>query len=298
MFRRLIPILFSVLLASSALAGQSWVGPGAWVDLGPAPVAVTPMAGASVYLQQGASAPANTSAASLVGGASTAVAASMTFAGTQHVFAIGAPGAYQVEVDVEAVVAAASTPAIASDGGGMAHITNWPSVFAVTWSGQSVAISNWPSTWAITASSLPLPSGAATASAQAAILAALGSPFQAGASIGNTAFGASGPAFAASGKTPITSTFTATGASASFTPIYGRDFNVSIEPSTSFVGSVQLERQFAGESTWNQLTAAGTQLYVWTAPASETASEPEVGVVYRLHCTAWTSGTISYRISQ
>ena len=149
MFRRLIPILISVLLASSAVAGQSWVGPGAWVDLGPAPVAVTPMAGASVYLQQGASAPANTSAASLVGGASTAVAASMTFAGTQHVFAIGAPGALQVQVDVEAVVAAASTPAIASDGGGMAHITNWPSVFAVTWSGQSVAISNWPTTQAV-----------------------------------------------------------------------------------------------------------------------------------------------------
>ena len=131
------------------MAGQSWVGPGAWVDLGPAPVAVTPMAGASVYLQQGASAPANTSAASLVGGASTAVAAGMTFAGTQHVFAIGAPGALQVQVDVEAVVAAASTPAIASDGGGMAHITNWPSVFAVTWSGQSVAISNWPTTQAV-----------------------------------------------------------------------------------------------------------------------------------------------------
>ena len=146
MFRRLIPILFSVLLALPALAGQSWVTPNIWVDLGPAPVAVTPAAGASVYLQQGASAPANTSAASLVGGASTAVAATMTFAGTQHVFAIGLPGALQVQVDAEAVVAAASTPAIASDGGGMAHITNWPSVFAVTWSGQSVAISNWPAT--------------------------------------------------------------------------------------------------------------------------------------------------------
>lgn len=52
--------------------------------------------------------------------------------------------------------------------------------------------------WAITASSLPLPSGAATNSALTTINTTLGSPFQAGGSIGNTAFGISGllPAFA------------------------------------------------------------------------------------------------------
>ena len=42
----------------------------------------------------------------------------------------------------------------------------------------------------ISAASLPLPSGAATATGVAAVVTALGSPFQAGGSIGNTSFGA------------------------------------------------------------------------------------------------------------
>lgn len=51
----------------------------------------------------------------------------------------------------------------------------------------------------VSAASLPLPAGAATQTTLASILTALGSPFQAGASIGNTSFGISGtlPAFAA-----------------------------------------------------------------------------------------------------
>ena len=51
----------------------------------------------------------------------------------------------------------------------------------------------------ISASALPLPTGAATQTTLASILTALGSPFQAGGSIGNTSFGISGtlPAFAA-----------------------------------------------------------------------------------------------------
>jgi hypothetical protein len=54
-------------------------------------------------------------------------------------------------------------------------------------------------TFAISAASLPLPTGASTAALQSTINTTLGSPFQAGGSIGNTAFGISGtlPAFAA-----------------------------------------------------------------------------------------------------
>lgn len=59
--------------------------------------------------------------------------------------------------------------------------------------------SPWPVTayqgtspWAISASSLPLPTGAATSALQSSTITALGSPFQAGGSIGNTAFGISG----------------------------------------------------------------------------------------------------------
>jgi hypothetical protein len=78
-------------------------------------------------------------------------------------------------------------PALNGDGGALAHITNLPA------------------TQAISAASLPLPSGAATSALQttgntslASIVTALGSPLQAGGSIGNTAFGVSSlPALAA-----------------------------------------------------------------------------------------------------
>ena len=54
----------------------------------------------------------------------------------------------------------------------------------------SVSVSNFPATQAISAAALPLPTGAATSALQSTINTTLGSPFQAGGSIGNTAFGA------------------------------------------------------------------------------------------------------------
>lgn len=114
---------------------------------------------------------------------------------------------------------------------------------------------------------------------------------------------AAGAAFAASGKVAVASTFSATGQSAAFSPAGGRLFNASLWG--TFVGSVQLERTFdgqaavtAGTATWLPITAGAAQLYAWTAPASEQAVESETGVLYRLNCTAFTSGLINYRISQ
>jgi len=56
----------------------------------------------------------------------------------------------------------------------------------------------WQATQPVSAVSLPLPLGASTSALQSALITALGSPFQAGGSIGNTAFGISGslPGFA------------------------------------------------------------------------------------------------------
>lgn len=99
----------------------------------------------------------------------------------------------------------------------------------------------------------------------------------------------------------VSGTFGATGQSAVFLPqqptplpkVVG--FNVSLWG--TFNATVQLERTFDGVN-WLPITAAGTQLYKWTAPASENAQEDEIGVQYRLNCTVWTSGTVNYRISQ
>lgn len=101
-------------------------------------------------------------------------------------------------------------------------------------------------------------------------------------------------------KLPVTGTFVAVANSAGFTPepYVNQEipFNVSIWG--AFVASVRMTRSFDGGTTWLPITAAGTSLYAWTAPASEAAQETEVSVLYRLECTAWTSGTVNYRISQ
>jgi hypothetical protein len=105
-----------------------------------------------------------------------------------------------------------------------------------------------------------------------------------------------GAGYAASGLASVTGAFGATGSSATFAPLGGRKFNASIWG--TFVGTVQLQRSFDSGTTWLPLTSNGTQLETFTAPASEQWQEDESGVLYRLICTAYTSGTVNYRISQ
>ena len=99
-----------------------------------------------------------------------------------------------------------------------------------------------------------------------------------------------------SGVAPVTGAFAATGQSSPFKPIYGRSFNISVWG--TFSGTVQLERTFDNGTNWLPVTAGGVGAYVWTAPASESTVEDEVGVAYRFNCTAYTSGTVNYRMSQ
>jgi hypothetical protein len=99
---------------------------------------------------------------------------------------------------------------------------------------------------------------------------------------------------------PLTGSFTGTGQSATFRPFPAKyphaGFNVTLRG--TFVATVRLERSFDDGVTWDPLTAAGTPMFVFTGPASEIQEEPEEGVLYRLNCTAYTSGTVDYRLSQ
>jgi len=68
----------------------------------------------------------------------------------------------------------------------------------------------------------------------------------------------------------------------------------------NYSGSVQLERSFDGGSTWIVANVGGSgQMAIYSAgtPISTSFGEPESEVLYRLNCTAYTSGTINYRIS-
>lgn len=96
--------------------------------------------------------------------------------------------------------------------------------------------------------------------------------------------------------------FTATGQSSAI-PIYGA-FNALIYGSgglnTAWVGTVRLERSFDGGTTWIVCGTGGSGAqasYATGADVSVTLIEPERGVLYRFNCTAFSSGTILYRIS-
>ena len=102
-------------------------------------------------------------------------------------------------------------------------------------------------------------------------------------------------ALSASGKTPVTGSFAATGQSAAFTPIAGRDFNIAM--SGTFVATVQLEQSFDG-TNWLAIKVDDTQLCVFTSTGVRSWANSESGVQFRLNCTAYSSGTVTYRVSQ
>lgn len=95
----------------------------------------------------------------------------------------------------------------------------------------------------------------------------------------------------------ISGSFSATGASANFSPDRDRAFNVSLWG--TFAATVALERSFDAGANWLPVTYADSPptALSYTAPVSFVWVDPEAGVIYRLRCT-WTSGTVNYRISQ
>lgn len=94
----------------------------------------------------------------------------------------------------------------------------------------------------------------------------------------------------------VTGTFTATGQSASFTPasqIRDGMFNVSM--SGTFSATVVLQRSFDG-TNWFTVSKPDLTDASFTAGVSFIVQEVEDGVRYRLNCTAYTSGTVTYRL--
>lgn len=101
----------------------------------------------------------------------------------------------------------------------------------------------------------------------------------------------------------VSGAFTATGTSTNF--VAQGAFNIVIYgssgPNGSWNATVQIERSFDGGTTWliAGVGGTGTQAIYSTnnQDVSVVADEPERGVLYRLHCTIYASGTINYRIS-
>jgi len=102
-----------------------------------------------------------------------------------------------------------------------------------------------------------------------------------------------------SGIPVVSGTFTGTANSLPFRPIPGRPFNMTL--SGTFVASVVLKRSFDDGGSYHPLTVTSgtivTTMYNPTAACSEVVQENEEKLLYRLECT-WTSGTVTYRLSQ
>lgn len=100
----------------------------------------------------------------------------------------------------------------------------------------------------------------------------------------------------------VSGAFIATGVSPTF--VCWGPFNLflygSSGPNGAWAGTVQLQRTFDGGTTWVvcNIDAGFTQAEWATGKdVSLTVGEPEKGMGYRLQCTAYTSGTINYRMS-
>jgi hypothetical protein len=99
----------------------------------------------------------------------------------------------------------------------------------------------------------------------------------------------------------VTGSFAATGNGNAFLPNPGKYNNacqVNISLWGVFVGTVVLERTFDAGTNWIPVLRYCTGTAVsYTAPASEVLPEPEGDVQWRLRCSAYTSGTANYRLS-
>lgn len=98
----------------------------------------------------------------------------------------------------------------------------------------------------------------------------------------------------------VSGTFGATGQSSSFVVPASRDldskFNLSIWG--TFSATVTLQRSFDGGTTWLDCYDQGGNVASYTAAFSGVVSEPERGVIYRLSCGTYASGTVNYRLSK
>lgn len=102
-----------------------------------------------------------------------------------------------------------------------------------------------------------------------------------------------------SGQPIVVGTLTAISGGLPFLPVCGRDFNCTI--SGAFSAAAGLQRSFdydpdnPEDATWYTVVSDETRQllgmsFIW--------NEPEYYVIYRVYCSSYTSGTISYRISQ
>lgn len=98
-------------------------------------------------------------------------------------------------------------------------------------------------------------------------------------------------------RPPVTAAMATVSRSATFSPVAGRPFNITI--SGTFVATVWVERSLDGGATWSPIskdTSGNGATY--TAPAQLALTEPSRRTLYSVNCTARTSGTVNVEFRQ
>lgn len=134
---------------------------------------------------------------------------------------------------------------------------------------------------ALVASANPLPVSFSTGLGEIEVRNDIGNPLAISGSVT--------PTWTASGKTAVSGSVASGVQSGVFSPLPGRDFNVSVVGS----GAAQLERQFAGDSNWYVVLPDTQRLNL---PPSFAFSEAEAGVGYRV--SVLSGGPFQVRLSQ
>ena len=91
----------------------------------------------------------------------------------------------------------------------------------------------------------------------------------------------------------VTGTFAAVGSSSALLPVPqegGDQKNMNLSLSGTWAGTILLERSFDGGTNYFTVNS-------YTANTEARIPESEVGVLYRLTCSVYTSGTVTYRLS-
>lgn len=73
---------------------------------------------------------------------------------------------------------------------------------------------------------------------------------------------------------------------------------INVTVSGTFTATWRPVRSFDGGTTYHPVTDVYGVIYSFTSPASFVIEEPERNVWYAVECTAYTSGTITYRLSR
>lgn len=98
-----------------------------------------------------------------------------------------------------------------------------------------------------------------------------------------------------SGASASTGIIATTSMSAAFAAVPGKAIVARLRG--PFVASVRLIRSIDAGTSWDPITVAGSAYGVFSAPAYEAIdAADDTGVLYALECTAYTSGTVTYRL--